>query len=82
VGKGMKNADPLIKMVMAGLASLNLEYVRCMKLWSDFNRNGFPADVLNFHHYSENGSRGISPEEDGLKEKLKQLVAYRDKYLP
>lgn len=81
-GKGMKNADPSIKMVMAGLASLNLEYVRCMKLWSDFNRNGFPADVLNFHHYSENGSHGISPEEDGLKEKLKQLVAYRDKYLP
>ncbi|MCC7317890.1 MAG: hypothetical protein IT219_05115 [Bacteroidales bacterium] len=82
-GKGMKTADPNIKMVMAGLASLNLEYVRCMKLWSDFNRTkGFPADVLNFHHYSENGSHGISPEADSLKLKLSRLVQYRDKYLP
>lgn len=83
LGKGMKTADPHIKMVMAGLASLNLEYVRCMKLWSDFNRtNGFPADVLNFHHYSENGLHGISPEADSLKQKLARLVQYRDTYLP
>lgn len=81
--KGMKNADPQMKMVMAGLASLNLEYVRCMKLWSDYNRQGgFPADVLNFHHYSENGSHGISPEEDNLKAKLTALVDYRNTWLP
>jgi len=82
-GKGMKAADPAIKMVMGGLASLNLEYVRCMKLWCDFNRrNGFPADVLNFHHYSENGTHGISPEEDSLKHKLKKIVDFRDTSLP
>lgn len=82
-GKGMKAADPQIKMVMAGLASLNLEYVRCMKLWSDFNRTaGFPADVINFHHYSQNGQHGISPEADSLKFKLKELVDWRNKYLP
>lgn len=81
--KGMKNADPDIKMVMGGLASLNLEYLRCMKLWSDYNRQtGFPADVLNFHHYSGNGLHGISPEADSLKEKLKVLVDYRNRYLP
>jgi hypothetical protein len=83
VGKGMKTADPNIKMVMGGLASLNLEYVRCMKLWSDYNRQtGFPVDVLNFHHYSGNGYHGISPEEDSLKFKLKKLVEYRNQYLP
>ncbi len=82
-GKGIKSADPQMKMVMAGLASLNLEYVRCMKLWSDFNRiTGFPADVLNFHHYSQNGQHGISPEADSLKYKLKKLVDWRNKYLP
>ncbi len=82
-GKGMKTADPQMKMVMAGLASLNLEYVRCMKLWSDFNRSqDFPADVLNFHHYSQNGQHGISPEADSLKYKLKELVDWRNKYLP
>lgn len=81
--KGMKTADPHIKMVMAGLASLNLEYLRCMKLWSDFNRStGFPADVINFHHYSQNGQQGISPEADNLKNKLKHLVQWRNRYLP
>jgi uncharacterized protein YgiB involved in biofilm formation len=79
----MKTADPTIKMVMAGLASLNLEYVRCMKLWSDFNRQtGFPADVLNFHHYSGNGTHGISPEDDSLKYKLRSMVNFRDTCLP
>jgi arginine exporter protein ArgO len=83
VTKGMKVADPQVKMVMGGLASLNLEYVRCMKLWSDFNRqNGFPSDVLNFHHYSENGTHGISPEADNLKLKLKTIVEYRNTFLP
>lgn len=82
-GKGMKAADPAIKMVMGGLASLNLEYLRCMKLWSDYNRQtGFPADVLNFHHYSANGIHGISPEEDSLKQKLKAIVNFRDTSLP
>ncbi|PKP53346.1 MAG: hypothetical protein CVT92_04870 [Bacteroidetes bacterium HGW-Bacteroidetes-1] len=83
INNGMKNADPHIKMVMGGLATLNLEYVRSMKIWSDYNRqNSFPADVLNFHHYSENGLHGISPEEDSLKYKLKKIVDYRDQYLP
>ena len=82
-GKGMKVADPLLKMVMGGLASLNLEYLRCMKLWCEFNRQtGFPADVLNFHHYSENGTHGISPEDDSLKQKLKTIVDFRDNCLP
>lgn len=82
-GKGMKNAAPQIKMVMAGLTGLNLEYLRCMKLWSDFNRtSGFPADVLNFHHYCANGIHGISPEADSLKLKLKEVVAWRDSCLP
>lgn len=82
-GKGMKTSDPQIRMVMGGLASLNLEYVRCMKIWSDFNRqNGFPADVLNFHHYSGNGHHGISPEADSLKFRLAAVVHYRDSCLP
>ena len=82
-GKGMKNADPSIKMVMAGLTELNLEYIRCMKLWSDWNRtSGFPADVLNFHHYCGNGQHGISPEQDSLKRRLQQIVAFRDSCMP
>ncbi|WP_176956018.1 discoidin domain-containing protein [Catalinimonas alkaloidigena] len=84
---GVKNADPNAKMVMGGLTSLNLEYVKTMKAWADHYRGGsFPADVLNFHHYCNTGDRwyghGVSPEEGNLKELLKNLVTYRDQFLP
>lgn len=84
---GLKNADPDAKLVMSGLASLNLDYVKAMKFWSDHHRDGsFPADVLNFHHYSRfqegNKRHAISPEEDDLQTQLEELVAYRNQYLP
>lgn len=90
---GIKNADPNSKLVMGGLAALNLDYIKSMKVWSDAHRTitkKFPADVLNFHHYSTNGSglfyrdatEGISPEADKLKDKLEEIVAYRDAELP
>ncbi len=88
---GVNNADPAIKMVMGGLASLDLKYIKSMKLWADYNRNAsgkgiFPADVLNFHHYSnpdpKSLSLAISPEDDGLINKLKEIVDYRNRYLP
>ncbi|MCI5058180.1 MAG: T9SS type A sorting domain-containing protein [Flavobacteriales bacterium] len=89
---GAKNADPNIKVVMGGIAGLNLDFVKAMKFWSDHHRNGdFPADVINYHFYSNNiggqvmgqsPSYPISPEEDNLYEDLKKLVDYRDKYLP
>ncbi len=86
---GVKNADPAAKLVMGGLAGLDLSYVKAMKAWADWNRGGeFPADVLNFHTYSndiggQGSSRtGISPEDDRLKDRLQELVNYRDRYLP
>lgn len=90
VNVGVKNADSTMKVVMGGLASLNIDYIKGMKLWTEFNRTEmkkFPADVLNFHHYCNkfiNGQPtiGISPEEDHLKDKLKKIVAFRDSLLP
>jgi hypothetical protein len=88
---GVKNADPKMKFVMGGLAALNIEFIKGMKLWSDYNRTKtqtFPADVLNFHHYCNSNEGkgqpilGISPEQDELKKKLKEVVAYRNKHLP
>lgn len=87
---GVKNADSNLPMVMAGLASLNTEYLKGMLMWSEFNRkNGFPVDILNFHHYCNDGggqlgrpTKAISPEVDSLKKRLKRLVAFRDKFLP
>lgn len=87
---GIKNADSTMKVVMGGLATLNIDFIKGMKLWSEFfrtNSKSFPADVLNFHHYSNKfvygqPTIGISPEEDLLKNKLKKIVAYRDSFLP
>lgn len=86
---GIKNADPNAKLVMGGTAGLNLDYLKAMKLWADHYRHGsFPVDVINVHHYSNNGGEqqrgtaGISPEADHLKAKLQAFVAYRDSNLP
>lgn len=86
---GVKNADPNAQLVMGGIAGLNLDYIKAIKVWSDHNRGGsFPLDVLNLHHYSNNGgeqqrgSVGISPEADHLAERLRAFVRYRDENLP
>lgn len=88
---GIKAADPAMKLVMGGLAGLDLDYVKGMKAWADQHRGGsFPADVLNFHHYSSTGNeqgfkpdgQGISPEADHLREKMASLVQWRNQNLP
>ncbi|BDI29318.1 hypothetical protein CCAX7_13690 [Capsulimonas corticalis] len=86
---GVKNADPGAKLVLSGLAGTNLDYIKAMKVWADWNRHGdFPADVINLHHYSNNaadqksGQVGVCPEADGLKEKMRAIVDYCSRYLP
>lgn len=86
---GVKNADVNGKLVMGGLANPDLNYVKAIKLWADYHRNGdMPVDVINVHHYcndgtnQSSGSVGISPEEGNLKGLMQEFVAYRDKYLP
>jgi hypothetical protein len=89
-GHGMKAADPDMKMIMPGLASFDLNYLEGVRIWSEYNRqSGFPFDVINFHHYSNNGggqftnaTKAVSPEDDRLKEKLQRVVSYRDTWLP
>ena len=86
---GVKNADPSAKLVLSGLAGINLDYIKAMKVWADWNRHGdFPADVINLHHYSNNGADqtsgqvGVSPEADNLKDKMHEIVDYCRRYLP
>lgn len=88
--KGVKNADPKAKMVMGGIASLNITYLKAIKFWADYNRGGsIPFDIINLHHYSNNKKRarnspvkGISPEEDSLKHKLEEVIQFRNSYMP
>jgi len=87
----MKSADENMKFVMAGISELNVDYIRAVKFWFDYNRPdiNFPFDVISFHDYSNNGfgetplaNYAVSPEEYGLRERLLPLVEYRDRYLP
>ncbi len=88
--KGIKAADPTAKVVMSGVAVPHLDHVRTLKFWSDYHRGGdFPLDVINVHHYCNDGeaqrslgSVGISPEDDDLKGVMEKFVDYRDRYLP
>jgi len=87
---GVKNADPNMKLVMGGLAKPEIEYLKAMRLWAQFHRDGeFPADVINLHHYSNDAggqggqpTTGISPEADGLRERFQRVVEWRDRFLP
>tara|TARA_R110002050_G_scaffold51235_2_gene117927 strand:- start:9398 stop:11350 length:1953 start_codon:yes stop_codon:yes gene_type:complete len=87
---GIKKADPNLPVIMGGLAETNLDYLLGIKYWSDYNRKGeFPAQVLNFHHYSNNagGQNGnatsaASPERDSLKQRLDKLVQFRNVNFP
>jgi hypothetical protein len=87
---GIKSADPNAKLVMGGLADMSLTYLTAMKFWADTHRGGdFPADVINVHHYSNDGTAeqpfrttGISPEADHLQEKLAAIVAWRNANVP
>ena len=88
---GIRNADPAAKLVMAGLAGLNLEYLKSMKYWCDQNRGGkVPWDVLNLHYYcndaggQNNGmpTTGISPEAAGFRQQVAAIVDYRNRFLP
>ncbi len=81
---GIKNADPNGKMAMMGLAYPNVDYIRAMKVWSDYYRSGsFPADAINIHSYNFGPSNaGISPEAAGMKTQLEAFADYRNRYLP
>ncbi len=89
-GYGVKAADKSARLSIGGLAGIGIDYLDAMKLWADTFRGGsFPADVINVHHYSSDGTAeqpfrntGISPEEDHLKEKMQTVTAWRNKNAP
>lgn len=76
-GTGVKNADPTMKVVMAGLASPTTDYVRGMIDWCKEFRGykpdgsvDLPWDIINYHFYANDASinpsrkqtTGIAPE--------------------
>jgi len=89
---GIKNADPTMKVAMAGLAGVGSRYIASMVYWMKANRNDgqVAMDAFNVHDYfckefDINGQKilmGVSPEEFDLIGDLSQLIELRDKYYP
>jgi hypothetical protein len=95
-GYGIKNADPNMKVVMAGLSAINLDYIKAMDVWFKANRTDkkFACDVVNFHHYCNASNQfpgyevnlwqgyGIDPLEDNLDFRLEMARKTVDKNIP
>jgi endoglucanase len=95
-GVGVKNADPSVQVVMAGLASPGTDYVRGMIDWCKQNRGFRPDgsvnlcwDVINYHYYANdsdasqagNSSRGVAPELSGAAQVADQFVQLAHRYV-
>jgi len=76
-GVGVKNADPAMKVVMAGLSVPSTDYIKGMIDWCKQFRGykpdgsvDMPWDVINYHYYSNdatdnkgnNQTTGVAPE--------------------
>jgi endoglucanase len=76
-GAGVKNADPSMMVVMAGLASPGTDYIKGMIDWSRENRGvrrdgsvDLPWDIINYHYYANDAdmapgkeqTMGVAPE--------------------
>lgn len=93
-GVGVKAADPNMKVVMAGLAKTDVNYVAAMIEWCKKNR-GYRADgsvdlcfdVINFHLYSNDheahggtATQGIAPELSEAAKVAHDFVALGQNY--
>ena len=89
---GGKNADPDIKLAIAGLAGIQDRYIMSMAYWMRANRTdgSIAMDAFNVHTYfgkyfymnDQSIIVGVSPEEFGLVDAMSNLVQFRDKYYP
>lgn len=78
----------MMPFVMGGTSNIDRNYLECMIEWFVDNRAGvvepvIPFDVLNFHNYSNvdgafNLGAGISPEESGLFDNLREMDLIRN----
>ncbi|RYY09463.1 MAG: carbohydrate-binding protein, partial [Cytophagaceae bacterium] len=94
-GVGVKNADPSMQVVMAGLANPSVDYVRGMIDWCREFR-GYKTDgsvnlcwdVINYHLYSNdastsqggNATRGAAPEVSNAGQTAQAFVKMAHQY--
>jgi hypothetical protein len=90
---GVKTADSTMKVVMTGLASADVNYLKRMVAWCKINR-GLKADgsvnlcfdIINYHFYANNGdifthkkaTTGLAPELSSSGRVADSFVQYAD----
>lgn len=93
---GVKTADPSMIVVMGGLATPSVAYVREMIQWCKENRGYKPDgsvdlcfDIINYHQYSNDAdkpgqwgyaTRGLAPEVSSLGAKALEFAALGKEY--
>ena len=95
-GVGVKNADPNMKVVMAGTAGTKSWFLKRMIQWCHtYRADSLCFDVINFHDYSQmrNGewwswtpdlsvNRGVAPEVSPVGDSVQVLINIRDTAAP
>ncbi|MBC3786889.1 T9SS type A sorting domain-containing protein [Spirosoma utsteinense] len=94
-GVGVKNADPLVTVVIGGLAASSTDYVRAMIDWCREFRGYLPNgrvnlcwDIINQHLYANDSknsqgggsTRGAAPEISGVGEQAAAFVTLAHQY--
>lgn len=79
---GVKQADPNMKFVMAGLATTDLSYLYGVLGYANQQGRGFPADVLNFHQYATDDKTGLPPEQASVSRDIVKASQWRDANVP
>ncbi len=89
---GIKNADKNAKLLMSGMIQLDTSRVRTLKFLCEQLRSDKQfiwQGGVQYHYYSNDAvdntkppTKGISPEEDHMREKLARVKAFHDKLLP
>jgi endoglucanase len=88
-GVGVKNADPAMKVVMAGLARPTTDYVRGMIDWCKEHRGykqdgsvNCPWDVINYHFYANDASADPSAKQTtGIAPELSKADSFANEFV-
>ena len=91
-GVGVINANANVRMAMAGLAGVGVNYIQAMSFWMEFNRpdGELGLDAFNVHTYCKkliryNGYQvyvGVCPEIGNMTYYIEQLCEWRNMYYP
>lgn len=87
-GRGVKNADSSIKVVMCGLAISKTDLFKGFIDWCIENRGysspgviDLPFDVINYHEYSTDGATQFSPTTTAMPPELSRALPTIKEYI-